>query len=213
MTIIYSNPLNRTLLPPLDFDVADPSRVSISHAGLRLTLKPGDIAAGKPRAEAKLLGVFPLGETRYVGLDVRVPTDWIDGNELAYLIQVHDEPPAGVKWKDYASHPPLAAIRYRGGWTDLVGGMDVKRYEGRRTKLFTRGVWTRIVLEFRGSLNDGFARIYANGKLSDGFSRATAWNQTAATLKFGIYMPKGLTSETSIEFKGLVCATTRVECE
>lgn len=207
--------------------VSDPVR--IGPGAICFTVKPGDIAAKRNRAEIKLFDCGPIGREFWYAWSFLVPRDYADTTDTSLfqiMGQFHDQPDRarGEGWENFPAHPPMVAIYY--GCPDgtpsiaLSYGLEGSLQQMSLTPI-EKGRWIDLMFHIRWSRGaDGFVEVWKDGKpftpLTGGDPRVfgpNMYNEAPAFLKFGLYREAGFTTTNSVYFDEVRVGKTRDEVE
>lgn len=217
------------------YELADASRIEIVEkparrgaGALRVRVQPEDRVAAKNRAELKLFPNDPEQSEGWYGWSFLVPDDYAEApreDMFQILGQWHDQPPAGKKWKDYASHPPVLAVRY--GTRDGRRGIEITYgLAGGNKGVIARtpiekGKWIDLVFHVRWSQkSDGFVEVFKDGAPltpggKDGHKvfGANMYNASPNYLKLGLYRQDGFETTNSVLYDELRLGPSRTDVE
>lgn len=202
--------------------VSNPTRRG--SGAFKCTVHPGDVAAGKNRAEIFLHNNDPLNSEAWYRWSVMIPTDYVDraGSDSFQIIgQFHDQPDTsrGQTWDNYPHHPPMIAMHYgadkTGSGFGLVYGAE-PNHKRVAMKYIEKGRWYDVKMHIRWSQsNDGFLECWLNGEPWTPFNGkdhkvygANMYNNAPAYLKLGLYRGSGFTTANTVYYDEVYAGPT-----
>lgn len=190
-------------------EVADVSRFEqitsptrLGSGAVKLTVKPGDVAASGERAELKHFNNDPLCSEGWYAWSFMLPSDYPDINSadpFQIIGQWHDRPDeaAGETFQTYHAQSPLIALHYRGDNSNprvfaRYGLKDIKRIDTAERQI-TKGEWHDVIFHIKWSVgSDGFAEVWIDSipllhETASQLNGPNMSNAIPAYLKLGLY--------------------------